>query len=74
MHSHFKPSETLSLQGNVAENWKCWKQKFDIFLTAKEATEKADSIKIAMLPNTIGEEALDRYNQFTYKQGEDERK
>ena len=70
----FKPPDYISLQGNVAENWRNWKQMFDNFLIAKEAHKKKDMIKIAMLLTCIGPEALDRYNNFTYEEDEDKKK
>ena len=70
----FKPPDHISLQGNVAENWRNWKQRFDNFLIAKEAHKKDDMIKIAMLLTCIGPEALDRYNNFTYEEDEDKKK
>ena len=36
-----------------------------------EANDKQDNIKIAMLLPSIGSEALDGYNQFTYGHAED---
>ncbi|GFR63519.1 Pol polyprotein [Elysia marginata] len=66
----FKPPAHLSLQGNVAENWRTWKQQFQNFLTAKEADNKPDTVKIAMLLNCIGPESLERYNNFELEEGE----
>jgi hypothetical protein len=39
MPSDFNKPDQLSLQGNAAKNWKVWKQKFDIYMLAKEALE-----------------------------------
>ena len=64
MASDFKPPEQLSLEGNPAENWRRWRQRFELYLLAKEAHEKADKIKIAMLLSSIGPEALERYNHL----------
>jgi hypothetical protein len=62
----FKPPENLLVQGNVADNWRLWRQCFQNFLLAKESHEKHDDIKIAMLLTCIGPEAVERYNQFAY--------
>lgn len=40
----FKPPEALSLEGNVHENWKLFKQQFENFLIAKEASKKDDVV------------------------------
>ncbi|GFN80245.1 Pol polyprotein [Plakobranchus ocellatus] len=65
-HADFRPPDYLSLQGNVAENWKSWYQQFHNFLTAKEADHKSDTVKIAMLLNCLGPESLERYNNFEF--------
>ena len=67
----FKVPEKMSLDGNPAENWKRWKQRFELFLTAKEFNGKDDGIKIAMLLSAIGPECLERYNNLTWAAGED---
>ena len=66
MASCFKPPEQFSLEGNPAENWRRWRPRFELYLLAKEAHEKADKIKITMLLSAIGPEALERYNHFTW--------
>ena len=70
----FKPPGPLSLEGNVSENWKLFKQQFTNFLIAKESDKKADSIRIAQLLTCVGHEALERYNQFEFAEGEDNTK
>jgi hypothetical protein len=66
----FKPPDQLSLQGNIADNWRLWEQHFKNFITAKEADEKPDAVKIAMLLTCVGPDAMDRYNQFEYREQE----
>ena len=70
----FKPPEYLSLQGNVSENWRQWKQRFVNFLEAKEASGKNDKVKIAMLLTCIGPEAHERFNHLQFTEGEDKAK
>nr|XP_018905063.1 PREDICTED: uncharacterized protein K02A2.6-like [Bemisia tabaci] len=48
----------LSLDGNLSENWKTFKEAFRIYLIASGLDEKNDSRKIAIFLNFIGEEAL----------------
>ena len=74
MPSNFRPPEALSLEGNVKENWRIWKQKFENFMIASEKDKKDDKVKIAMLLNLIGEESVERFNQFEYTAGEDPEK
>lgn len=58
------PSE-LSLQGNVAENWRRWKQRFQLYMEASEKNGKDDKLKVATLLNLIGEDALEVFNTYT---------
>ena len=71
MASDFRRPEALSLNGNVAENWRIFKTEFTTFLEAKEADQKADKTKIAMLLNALGPDARERYEQLTWNVGED---
>ncbi len=59
-----KPSQ-VQLNGNVAENWRRFVQQFEIYLAAAEKTDADDKIKVAMLLNFAGEDALEIYNTFT---------
>ena len=61
-----KPPTELSMTGNVAENWKRFKQRFTLFLRAIDASNKSDDRKIALLLHVAGPEALEVYNTFTF--------
>ncbi|KAK9686016.1 Myb/SANT-like DNA-binding domain [Popillia japonica] len=53
----FKSPPPLDLSGNITDNWGKWKQKFDIFMKASgKATEKVESVKIAIPLNLLGDE------------------
>ena len=65
MSSTFRRPDPLSLNRNVAENWRLWKQRFNIYLLASDAVGKRDAVKIDMLLNFVGEDAPERYNQFS---------
>ena len=67
MSSDFRRPDPLSLNGNVAENWRIFKAEFTTFLEAKEADQKGDKVKIAMLLNAIDTEAREWYEQLTWK-------
>ena len=60
----YKPPEYLSLQGNIAENWRVWKSRFETYLVAKEMDDKSNKIKKAVLLTCIGPEAHERYETF----------
>ncbi|GLV58607.1 hypothetical protein CBL_21030, partial [Carabus blaptoides fortunei] len=66
----FKPPRGLNIEGDVSQNWKDFKQKFDIFLEANEYTNRTDAIKIAMLLNCIGDGDLALYNTFKINENE----
>ena len=56
----------MSLESNMAQNWKDFKRQFDILLQAREAANKADAVKIAMLLNCIGEKVTERFDQLKW--------
>lgn len=60
-----KLPQPLSFNGNISENYRKFKQQFQIYLTASEKTEKDDEVKVALLLNCIGDEGLDVFNNFS---------
>ena len=40
------PPKPLTVEGNLVENWKRWKQDFTLYLTTTEYTKKNKSSKI----------------------------
>ena len=70
----FKPPKKLSFEGDVATNWKEWRQMFELYMVAKESTEKPDQTKIAMLLTIMGPEGVKRFNHFAWSQSEDKDK
>ncbi|XP_072398390.1 uncharacterized protein [Diabrotica undecimpunctata] len=70
-----KGLEPFSFQGNnISHEWKFWKQKFQLFLTASGKSEKSDHIKIAILLNQLGDEGLKIFNTFEYENVGDDQK
>ncbi|XP_014670611.1 PREDICTED: uncharacterized protein LOC106811486 [Priapulus caudatus] len=67
----FKPSSQLNFDGNLGENWKTWRQRFELYLTASGAVRKDGATKIAILLHTIGDKGIKIYNTFTYEDQED---
>jgi len=72
MDSFHKPS-ALSFDGNTSENWRRFKQQFDIYITTSGSEKKDDAVKIAILLNFAGEDAIEVFNTFQFAEG-DERK
>ena len=69
-----QPPGPLNLQGNLAENWRKWKQRFQLFSSASGLSEKDEKVKSATLLHVAGEEALEVYNTFTWDSDGDENK
>ena len=68
---HMKSIGALSLNGNVAENWRKWKQRWDLYAVASGAEKKPEATQCAILLHTIGQDALDVYNTFTFTEEEE---
>ena len=58
----------------MAENWKKFKQRFDLYLEASGAAEKQDKTKTCILLYVIGEAALELYNNFKWESEDDKYK
>lgn len=68
------PPPILQLTGNVAENWRKFRQRFDLYLAAIGAEEKSEKMKASMFLHVVGEEALEVYNNFMFDTEEDKMK
>lgn len=64
MEAALSPPSALSFDGNIAENWKRWKQRFELYLLAAGLDTKPENRQVAVLLHTIGEEALEKFNTF----------
>lgn len=64
MEKYFKPPEPLNLDGNIAENWRKFQQKFENFMKACSLNEEIEERKVAVLLNFVGDDALDLFNTF----------
>ena len=72
MDSFHKPS-ALSFDGNTSENWRRFKQQYQICLTASGSEKKDDSIKIAILLNFAGEDAIEVFNILQFSEGDEKK-
>ena len=68
------PPEALNLDGNIAENWRRWKQRFEIFSLASGLSEKDAGIQAAAFLHVAGPEALEVYNTFSWPTADDKNK
>lgn len=55
------PPPPLSLQGNLVENFRRWKQRLELYLEATELVEKSETHQCAVLLQVAGDEALIQY-------------
>lgn len=69
-----EPPHKLSLEGDVSENWKRFKQRFELYLEASGASEKSDKQKACLFLHVIGEDALEVYNNFAFANVDDNMK
>ena len=60
----FKLPPELNLRENAVNNWKNFKQRFEIYLEASDNTKVSDKREVAIFLNFISEEALDVFNTF----------
>ena len=68
-----KPPGHLSMEGNLAENWKEWIQGFELYLTATGIGEKAEKVQVATFLHVAGIEARRVYNTFEIDEGDIEK-
>ena len=62
--------KSLSLSGDIASNWKKWRQSFELYMIASGGSTKEENIKVALLLHVLGEEALEVYNSFDMTEAE----
>jgi hypothetical protein len=60
----FNKPESLKLTGNVAENYKLFKEEVLVFFEATETTSKPEKVQVARLLNLIGSDGVKIYRTF----------
>ncbi len=70
----FQLPESLSLHGNLTDNWRKWKQRFELYMIASGKNEKSDEVKTATLLHLAGPNALEVFNTFTFATPGDDKK
>ncbi|KAF2883942.1 hypothetical protein ILUMI_22234 [Ignelater luminosus] len=60
----------MDMSGNLHENWKFWKQKFNTYLKATEICKQSEETQCAQLLQYIGDEAIHIYNTFKFEKDE----
>lgn len=59
-----KSPSGMNLNGNLAENWSKFKQRFMLYLEATEKISKPDKLKVALLLSSMGDECIEIFNTF----------
>ena len=67
------PPAALNFNGNLKENWRRFKQQFDIYNIASGTAERDDKVQAMTLLHVVGAEAIEVYNTFTWD-GKDKEK
>ncbi|KAJ8913390.1 hypothetical protein NQ315_008782 [Exocentrus adspersus] len=55
----------MRMTGNVAENWKIWKDRFENYLNASEVGKKDEEVQCAQLLHYIGKEGFKIYRTYS---------
>lgn len=67
---HVKPIGPLRMEGNIAENWRKWKQRWILYAKASGVDAKDEETQCAVFLDTIGDEALEVYDTFSFAEAE----
>ena len=67
---HVKPIGPLRLDGNIAENWRKWKQRWVLYAKASGVDSKDEETQCPVFLHKIGKEALEVYDTFTFTDAE----
>lgn len=71
MEAMFKPPEQLVVNdANLAEQWKRFKQRFELYAVAIDLKSKSQEQQVAIFLTIIGEDGLELYNSFTLTSAE----
>ena len=65
------PPASLIFDGNIAEQWKIWRQELELYLTATESDGKGDKGKTSILLTCVGKKGREIYNTFTFTEEDD---
>jgi len=68
-----RPPAPLMLGSTTSKNWKLFLQKWKIYVTLVQLDKKSIEYQVAMLLHTLGDEALDVYNGFSFTTPDSER-
>ena len=73
IQSNLPVPSRLDMSGNIAENWKKWKQVWDSFEIASRLNQQENKYRMATFITCIGSEALEVSNGLPFEAEEDKR-
>ena len=71
--SGIRPLQALRVDQNITENWKLFKQKWQLYTTLTDLSKQPDRYQVALLLHSLGDDALRVYNGFTFHTPDDQR-
>ena len=71
IQSNLPVPSRLDTRGNIAENWKRWKQVWDSFEIASRLNQQENQVRVATFITCIGSDALEVYNSLPFESDED---
>ena len=73
MAKNLHPPEKLLFTGNLKDNFRKFKQQFEIYITAAGISNSTENIKCATLLHVIGPDAIEIFNTFRWdEEGDNE--
>jgi len=70
----YNKPDALVLTGNLVENWRIFREAFEIYIEAAGLTTASNKRQVAIFLNLVSKEGLERYNTLTFQNVEDNKK
>lgn len=71
VNTNIKQPDGMVMEGCLADNWKFFQQKFNLFLKASRSTGESTEFKTSLLLSSIGDKSLKIYNNLAFEATED---
>ena len=71
IQSNLPVPSRLDTRGNIAENWKRWKQVCDFFEIASRLNQQENQVRVATFITCIGSDVLEVYNSLPFESDKD---
>lgn len=73
MNAALTPPSEFQLTGNIPENWTKWKQRLELYISAIGLDKVNEDRKISILLTCLGENGIDIFNSFVWKDDEEDK-